>query len=117
MIDHGKFIEIFENLLKNNSISQKELAGKIGLRRPSISEWKKKGTYPYVDVAIKIAEILNVSVEYLVTGEDGLNSDERELLADYLSLNDDGKKAALAALRGFAAAYPKKGKESGSLTA
>jgi transcriptional regulator with XRE-family HTH domain len=117
MIDHGKFIEIFEKLMKNNSISQKELAGKIGLRRPSISEWKKKRTFPYVDVAIKIAEILNVSVEYLVTGEDGLSADERELLTDYLSLNDDGKKAARSALKGFAADYPKKGKESASLTA
>jgi hypothetical protein len=38
MADHGKFIEILEGLLKDNSLSQKELAEKIRLRRPSISE-------------------------------------------------------------------------------
>ena len=67
---HEKFIEILEGLLKDKSLSQKELAEKIGLRRPSISDWKTNGTFPYADVAIEIAEILGVSVEYLLTGKD-----------------------------------------------
>jgi len=94
MAVHGKFIEILESLLKDKSLSQKELAKKIGLRRPSISDWKKKGTYPYADVAIEIAGILGVSVEYLLTGKnaDGFSQNERDLVLDYRSLSGDNKR-------------------------
>jgi transcriptional regulator with XRE-family HTH domain len=94
MVIHGKFIEILEGLLKDNSLSQKELAEKIGLRRPSISDWKKKRTYPYADIAVEIAGILGVSVEYLLTGKDkeGFSQNERALVLDYRSLSDDNKR-------------------------
>jgi transcriptional regulator with XRE-family HTH domain len=94
MAVHGKFIEIFESLLKDKSLSQKELAEKIGLRRPSISDWKKKGTYPYADVAVEMAGILGVSVEYLITGKDneGFSQNERDLVIDFRSLSGDNKR-------------------------
>jgi transcriptional regulator with XRE-family HTH domain len=68
------FIERLEILLKERGISQKSLAEYIGIRNPSISEWKKEGTIPRADIAIKIAEYINVSVEYLITGTEPDNS-------------------------------------------
>jgi transcriptional regulator with XRE-family HTH domain len=78
------FIDRLETLLKEKGISQKSLAEYIGIRNPSISDWKKEGTIPRADVAIKIAEYLNVSVEYLITGENSDNSEIIESLRNHL---------------------------------
>lgn len=63
------FYERLERLLKENDIKQKELAEKCGISPNGISTWKVTGTIPRADIAVKIAGILNVSTEYLVTGE------------------------------------------------
>jgi transcriptional regulator with XRE-family HTH domain len=78
------FIERLETLLKEKGISQKSLAEYIGIRNPSISDWKKEGTIPRADVAIKIAEYLNVSVEYLINGTTSDNSAIIESLRNHL---------------------------------
>jgi transcriptional regulator with XRE-family HTH domain len=78
------FIERLETLLKEKGVSQKSLAEYIGIRNPSISEWKKEGTIPRADIAIKIAEYLNVSVEYLITGTESDNSEVIESLRKHL---------------------------------
>lgn len=62
------FIERLERLLKESHTTQAALADSIGLRRTTISDWKRNGSYPSADVAVKIAEKLDTSVEYLVTG-------------------------------------------------
>ena len=63
------FIERLEKLLKDKSISQKELAETINIRRPTISDWKRNKTFPYADIAVEIACILDTTVEYLITGK------------------------------------------------
>jgi transcriptional regulator with XRE-family HTH domain len=78
------FIERLEILLKEKGISQKSLAEYIGIRNPSISEWKKEGTIPRADIAIKMAEYLNVSVEYLITGTESDNSAAIESIRNHL---------------------------------
>jgi transcriptional regulator with XRE-family HTH domain len=83
------FIERLEMLLKEKGISQKSLAEYIGIRNPSISEWKKEGTIPRADIAIKIAEYLNVSVEYLITGVEPDNSTIIESLRKHLKNMED----------------------------
>jgi transcriptional regulator with XRE-family HTH domain len=40
----------------------------IGLPQSTLSTWKKRGVFPRVDIAYKIAYMLNTSVEYLLTG-------------------------------------------------
>ena len=48
----------------------KELAAKAGLNAGSISNYlKENSSIPSADIAVKIADALNVSVEYLVTGK------------------------------------------------
>lgn len=64
------FAERLERLIKERKLTQVAVADSVGIRRPTISDWKKNGSYPTADVAVKIAKLLNVSVEYLVTGED-----------------------------------------------
>jgi transcriptional regulator with XRE-family HTH domain len=49
----------------------KELATKSGVNKYSIDNYlNRRGQTPSVEVAVKMARALGVSVEYLVTGED-----------------------------------------------
>ena len=100
------FGERLEELLKAKSLSKKDLAERLNIRRASISEWKTKNIFPYADIACEIAQILGASVEWLVTGKDGLSDSERELLYNYRQLNAVGKEAAVSAVKGLAASFP-----------
>ena len=69
-------------------ISQKDLAEKIGIRPQAITEWKIGTTTSYTKYLPQIADVLNVSIDYLMTGEkeklisndDGLTSDQRKAI-------------------------------------
>jgi bacteriophage CI repressor helix-turn-helix domain len=62
------FIERLERLMVDRGLQQKDLAEKVGISSNGISTWKITGTFPRADIAVKIAAILGVTVEYLVTG-------------------------------------------------
>jgi transcriptional regulator with XRE-family HTH domain len=64
------FIDRLEKVLKDKGISKTELAEKNGIRRPTISDWKKNGAVPSGDVCLKIARYLGVSAEWLISGEE-----------------------------------------------
>lgn len=64
------FIDRVEEILERKSISKTELSEVLNIRRPTLSEWKKNGAFPAADIALKIAKYLNVSVEWLITGEE-----------------------------------------------
>ena len=76
------FVDRLEKLIKENHLTQSSLADMVQIRRPTISDWKKNGSYPTADVAVKIAKALHTTVEYLVTGEQIKqdNSESIELL-------------------------------------
>ena len=63
------FNERFERLLFEKNVSKKDIAEAVGLSRTGISSWKDSDRLPRADVAIKIAQILSVPVDYLVLGE------------------------------------------------
>lgn len=83
------FIERLEELLKQNNISQTELANRLNIRRPTISDWKKNGVLPNTEIALKIAKMFNISVECLINGDDpnGLTVEEMQLLKKFRSLS------------------------------
>lgn len=51
-------------------INRTYLANKCGFSLTNIGQGIKLGSTPSADTAVKIAKVLNVSVEYLVTGHD-----------------------------------------------
>lgn len=86
------FMDRVEMILKQKKQTQKELAEELGLRRPSLSDWKKNGSVPAGDVCLKIANYLKVSVEWLISGkEGGLSKEESELLAQWSMLSPEQK--------------------------
>ena len=61
--------ERIENLMKSRGISsQGKLEKELGFSNGSISKWKN--SMPTSERLQKVAEYFNVSVEYLMTGED-----------------------------------------------
>lgn len=86
------FMDRVEMILKQKKLTQKELAEELGLRRPSLSDWKKNGSVPAGDVCLKIANYLKVSVEWLISGkEGGLSKEESELLTQWSMLSPEQK--------------------------
>lgn len=50
-------------------MTNKALAEKVGIAASNIGKGIKMGSSPSAETAVKIANVLNVSVEYLVTGK------------------------------------------------
>jgi transcriptional regulator with XRE-family HTH domain len=87
-------VERIDNLLNEKGQTRKALAAAGVVNSVvSITDWSQRGTVPRADVALAIADYLNVSVRWLVTGEDeqGLSLDERNLLVKYRSLDERGQ--------------------------
>jgi len=65
------FRENLKDELKYQDIRVKELAEKAGISKRVIDHYlAEKCTEPQAETAVKIAKVLGVSVEYLVTGFD-----------------------------------------------
>ena len=78
-------------LLKSKGRMQKELAAYTGISTAAISDWKTHGTNPSSDKIVAIAEFLDVSPEYLLTGkesEKNLSENEIEVLHIYRKFSD-----------------------------
>jgi len=81
--------------LGKKGLSRGDFYQYAGINSQSIRNWNL-GSIPAADTAIKMAEFLSVSVEWLVTGEDksGLSQDER-MLIDVFRLLDTRDQAEI----------------------
>lgn len=65
------FKENLRDEISYQGLMIKEVAQKAGIKAGSLSNYlKENSSIPSADVAVKIANALNVSVEYLVTGKE-----------------------------------------------
>lgn len=62
------FWERLDWLIKEKGLTRKDLSIQIGLGVSAVSVWKTRSTYPGADVAVAVARVLGVSVEYLIEG-------------------------------------------------
>ena len=56
-------------LRKANEMTQQQLAEKLIVTPQAVSRWEKGETEPDADTLIKIAEIFNISLDELISGE------------------------------------------------
>ncbi|MDE6067655.1 MAG: helix-turn-helix domain-containing protein [Treponemataceae bacterium] len=94
------FRETLRSELDFQDIKVKELAIKTGISQRTLEGYLgARGSIPPADVAVKIAQVLNVSVEYLVTGDSEQNSKNKAFagscLADAIFQLPMGKKQLL----------------------
>lgn len=67
----------------------------LNTTQSTIQGWKERGTIPNIEQLPKICELLDVSWEYLITGENRTphyTAEERQLIAEYRKCNDVGKE-------------------------
>lgn len=76
------FWENVERIREYKEISRKELSIRANFSLNSISTGIARNSIPLADVACRIADVLGVSVEFLVTGKTSgkqLNSEEKKI--------------------------------------
>ena len=74
----------------------------IGINSQSLRNWELRKSIPSADIAIKMAEYFNVSVKWLITGEDDLaySQDETELLNIFRKVDPRDQEELLDIARG-----------------
>ena len=64
------FSERLKDLRKQANFTQVEVAEKLGISQPAYASWERGIKKPTQENLVKIAQILNVSVDYLVGNAD-----------------------------------------------
>ena len=62
------FWDRLEKSLDENNLTASELCRTIGVASSVVYSWKVRDSIPRADIAVKVAEQLNTTVEYLVSG-------------------------------------------------
>ena len=89
--------------LEYKGINRTYLAKECGFSLTNIGQGIKLGSTPSAETAVKIAKVLDVSVEYLVTGVEGAkkqaNTEIDELIRDIRHLSSDDLSLARSVVR------------------
>lgn len=105
-----QFGNVLRSLRQRNKMTQKQLADIFGVSESRIGMYERCQREPDFEMLEAIADYFNVDMDYLTGRTDverqytfspavsspamELNQDEKHLIEDYRSLNDDGKSAA-----------------------
>jgi len=63
--------------------SKADLARFLNVRKSTVYSWFERDTIPAADTALRIADFLNVSLEYLVTGKKDESKKSKTELSDF----------------------------------
>ena len=88
------FSEKLTQLRKNLKWSQEELAKKIGTSGPIIGRYERGEIKPSIEVAAKIADVFDVTVDYLIGKSNKLTFDKKIIkrIEDIERLSDTDKE-------------------------
>lgn len=88
-------------LMYKKGVRQKDLVKVTGKTSASVSDWVNKRVIPRADDALKIADLLGVSLRYLIEGKDDrdLTAREKELLAICVPLSTEKFNVVLESAR------------------
>ncbi len=84
-----EFSERLKKLRKDAALTQVEVANKLGISQPAYASWERGIKKPTQDNLVKIAQILNVSVDYLV-GNSQETLDELDNIELLFRMNSKG---------------------------
>ena len=84
-----EFLECLKELRKKANFTQVEVAEKLGISQPAYASWERGAKKPTQENLVKIAQVLNVSVDYLV-GNTENKSDELDNIELLFRMNSKG---------------------------
>lgn len=96
IVNMYKFLDNLTEIMSKKNVTQRKICEICGFTESSFWAWKK-GSLPKVDAALKIAQFLGTSVEFLMTGEhpQGITSEEIQLVNKWRLIGDDSRRTAL----------------------
>lgn len=97
---------VFEKLCNRNHVTPYKVSKETKIATSTLSDWKSGKSTPKQDKLKKIADYFNVSVDYLMTGEensitDDMVSEHIELISLYENLTQEQKDHVLNMMRLF----------------
>ena len=100
------YYENFEKLCKINNVKPGTVSKATGISTATLTSWKQGKYTPKQDKLALIAEFFDVSLDYLMTGEENPISDDMvsehiELISLYESLTQEQKDHVLNMMRLF----------------
>ena len=110
------FWERANRLIKDSGFTQETFSKKCGFNSRRIQNLSGRNDMPKAEELLQMAKNLRTSTDYLFLGGDSLDEGEREILNAYNRLNEDGKKAALGAVRGLITDFPLPSEQVGELS-
>ena len=84
-----EFSERLKDLRRQAGLTQVDVAEKLGISQPAYASWERGVKKPTQENLVKIAQILNVSVDYLV-GNSEEKSDELDNIELLFRMNSKG---------------------------
>ena len=84
-----EFSERLKSLRKQAGFTQVDVASKLGISQQAYASWERGAKKPTQDNLVKIAQILNVSVDYLV-GNSEEKSDDLDNIELLFRMNSNG---------------------------
>ena len=86
---HMKFAERLKTLRKQVQLTQAQIAEKLDISQQAYASWERGAKRPTQENLVKIAQVLNVSVDYLV-GNSEEKSDELDNIELLFRMNSKG---------------------------
>lgn len=84
-----EFSERLKNLRKEAGFTQVDVASKLGISQPAYASWERGVKKPTQENLVKIAQIFNVSIDYLV-GNSEEKLDELDNIELLFRMNSKG---------------------------
>ena len=84
-----EFSEKLQELRKNRSLTQEELAEALFVSRTAISKWESGRGYPSIDSLKEISRFFSVTIDDLICSDElitAAESDKKEFVSKYVSL-------------------------------
>lgn len=86
-----EFSERLKNLRKQARLTQVDVAGKLGISQQAYASWERGIKKPTQENLVKISQVLNVSIDYLVGNSDeGVKEDELDNVELLFRMNSKG---------------------------
>lgn len=86
------FAEQLKKLRQEKNISQEELAQQLFISRQAISKWENGDATPDLENLAKLAELLSVTIDELVTGKEPVVEKIEKPMNAWEFLNEESKR-------------------------